>query len=357
MILFLTELTVGQLAEVGVPLITLKIKQYYDDQEELELLEKAGESSVSESGSGLGAGSGISLDLDLTKVGVNPVAGLKSDDIVVSEEEVINGGDRGKNKKGKDETNKPKGAVNPHNLSHLVTPEDREGRDRRLAAMEEQKKERTFEWIQEQNEDEANKEQYWTSGGTLFDYQEMAIQFGYVCLFSMAFPVCPFIAWINNCIELRTDSFKLNATMQRPSYRVLGGIGMWSDVLYYMVLQAIFVNMLMIVIVDHASDDVTLFNTSNAEATTLVLIVAEHVIVGLKIVIEQMIPDTTVFLEEAMDGYEYLRDKAMADSGEEAVRANEDLENLRNKILQAVGGVTRDINDRHAQVGMLKKQA
>ena len=37
----------------------------------------------------------------------------------------------------------------------------------------------------------------------------MAIQFGYVTLFAVAFPLAPLCAYINNLVEAKTDLFKL----------------------------------------------------------------------------------------------------------------------------------------------------
>jgi hypothetical protein len=247
------------------------------------------------------------------------------------------------------------GNVHPQEIDYLYTDEAKAERIERLKRMAEAQEMRDFLWLQEEAEDEANKGEYWTSGGTLFDYQEMSIQFGYVTLFSMGFTICPLIAYINNRIELRTDSFKINGTLQRPFYRVLPGIGMWSDVLYFMVVQAIFVNMLHIVIYDASDTEFDLFDTSNMQATVIVLIVAEHIIVGLKIVAENAIPDESIWLETAKNGYEYLEKACMENVGAEAAAAMEDLENLRSKILKHYGEAGKDVEDRFAEVGTLKR--
>ena len=41
--------------------------------------------------------------------------------------------------------------------------------------------------------------------GTFGEYNDKVIQFGYVCLFSGAFPIAPFIYVVYNLIELRTE--------------------------------------------------------------------------------------------------------------------------------------------------------
>ena len=52
--------------------------------------------------------------------------------------------------------------------------------------------------------------------GTFDDYLEMFIQFGYVTLFSSAYPLAGLCALLNNLIEVRSDAFKLCFIHQRP---------------------------------------------------------------------------------------------------------------------------------------------
>lgn len=63
---------------------------------------------------------------------------------------------------------------------------------------------------------------------TLQDYQEMFIQFGYVVLFSSAFPLAAMCALINNIIEIRSDALKLCTSLQRPFGRRVRNIGQWQ---------------------------------------------------------------------------------------------------------------------------------
>jgi len=54
-------------------------------------------------------------------------------------------------------------------------------------------------------------------GNVLFDdYNELAIQFGFITLFVAAFPLAPLFALWNNLIEIRTDSWKILTSYQRP---------------------------------------------------------------------------------------------------------------------------------------------
>ena len=56
----------------------------------------------------------------------------------------------------------------------------------------------------------------------------MVIQFGYVTLFSSAFPLAALCALVNNVIEIRSDAFKLCITHQRPFGQQVENIGIWQ---------------------------------------------------------------------------------------------------------------------------------
>ena len=56
----------------------------------------------------------------------------------------------------------------------------------------------------------------------------MFIQFGYVTLFSSAFPLAAACAFVNNVIEIRSDAFKLCMTFQRPFGQRVNSIGTWQ---------------------------------------------------------------------------------------------------------------------------------
>lgn len=64
--------------------------------------------------------------------------------------------------------------------------------------------------------------------GTFEDYLEMFIQFGYVTLFSSAFPLAAMCAFLNNLIEIRSDAFKLCCVFQRPFGIRAQSIGVWQ---------------------------------------------------------------------------------------------------------------------------------
>lgn len=54
------------------------------------------------------------------------------------------------------------------------------------------------------------------------------MQFGYVVLFSSAFPLAALCALVNNLIEIRSDALKLCTGLQRPFGQRVENIGQWQ---------------------------------------------------------------------------------------------------------------------------------
>ena len=66
------------------------------------------------------------------------------------------------------------------------------------------------------------------------DLREMVIQFGYLSLFSVVWPVMPVCFFINNWVELRGDIFKLTKECKRPNPQRADSIGPWLDSLGFL---------------------------------------------------------------------------------------------------------------------------
>ena len=74
------------------------------------------------------------------------------------------------------------------------------------------------------------------------DYLEMAIQYGYITLFSVALPLAPMLGFVNNYIEIRIDAWKITSNCRRPYPQGAEGIGVWHGILGFMNLAAILTN-------------------------------------------------------------------------------------------------------------------
>lgn len=66
------------------------------------------------------------------------------------------------------------------------------------------------------------------------DLREMCIQFGYLALFSVVWPLTPVSYFVNNWVELRGDMFKLCIESRRPSPERADSIGPWLSSLEFL---------------------------------------------------------------------------------------------------------------------------
>ncbi|XP_019360039.1 PREDICTED: anoctamin-8, partial [Gavialis gangeticus] len=142
---------------------------------------------------------------------------------------------------------------------------------------------------------------------TFQDYQEMFIQFGYVVLFSSAFPLAATCALINNIIEIRSDAFKLCTGLQRPFGQRVESIGQWQKVMEAMGVLAIVVNCYLIA---QCGQLQRLFPWLSPEGAIISVVVLEHFALLLKYIIQVAIPDIPAWVAEEMAKLEYQRREA-----------------------------------------------
>ncbi|KAE8632568.1 hypothetical protein XENTR_v10001584 [Xenopus tropicalis] len=142
---------------------------------------------------------------------------------------------------------------------------------------------------------------------TFNDYQEMFVQFGYVVLFSSAFPLAAVCALINNIIEIRSDAFKLCTGLQRPFGRRVDGIGQWQNVMEAMGVIAIIVNCYLM---GQCGQLQRLLPWLGPETTIIFIVVLEHFALLLKYIIHVVIPDIPGWVAEEMAKLEYQRREA-----------------------------------------------
>ncbi|XP_035660381.1 anoctamin-8-like [Branchiostoma floridae] len=141
---------------------------------------------------------------------------------------------------------------------------------------------------------------------TFEDYLEMFIQFGYVVLFSPAFPCAAMCALMNNVIEIRSDAFKL-CTSQRPFGQRVENIGMWQDVMELMGMLAVIVNCALLVMSGQMQH---MFPGLTTTQLIIMAVVVEHAVIALKFIMSYAIPDIPEWVEKEMAKVEFKRRQA-----------------------------------------------
>ncbi|XP_005096900.1 anoctamin-8 [Aplysia californica] len=143
---------------------------------------------------------------------------------------------------------------------------------------------------------------------TLDDFLEMSIQFGYITLFSPAFPLAALCALLNNIIEIRSDAFKLCLNHQRPFGRRVDSIGIWQDVLVVISILAIIVNC---ALVGTSGLLQRMYPGLSTTVYFLIIVIIEHLIIAMKVALSRSIPDLPPTVATEMARLEYQRTEAL----------------------------------------------
>ncbi|XP_033120637.1 anoctamin-8-like isoform X2 [Anneissia japonica] len=143
---------------------------------------------------------------------------------------------------------------------------------------------------------------------TFDDYLEMFIQFGYVILFSSAFPLAGLCALINNVVEIRTDAFKLCTSLQRPFGQRVENIGTWQDAMELMGVIGVIVNFGLLGISGQIQ---RAFPGSSTSTVIIFIVVLEHVTLACKFAIAYAIPDIPHWVSLQMAKLEFNRREAL----------------------------------------------
>lgn len=155
--------------------------------------------------------------------------------------------------------------------------------------------------------------------GTFNDYLEIAVQFGFTALFAAVFPLGPFLAYVNACIEIRSDAFKLVKVNQRPLYRGAADIGTWFSIFSLLAVFSTIVNVLILASTKmyHSVG----FCGPTTEEKLLCAVVIEHVLVTLKFVAQDLIEDEPSDLQDNVLRIERKIEKLAYDPKEAQKRA------------------------------------
>ncbi|XP_031564579.1 anoctamin-8-like [Actinia tenebrosa] len=159
--------------------------------------------------------------------------------------------------------------------------------------------------LMNQAEIESNMPEY---EDTFEDYLEMFIQFGYVVLFSSAFPLAALCALLNNVIEIRSDAFKLCTNLRRPFGEKVENIGTWQDAMEVMGVVAVMVNLALL---GTGGSIQRMFPNMTTAETILLIVFLEHLVIGIKVAVAYAIPDIPEWVETEIAKVEFKRREAL----------------------------------------------
>eukprot|EP01043_Picozoa_sp_COSAG02_P048445 COSAG02_NODE_4759_length_5019_cov_3.090650_2_plen_465_part_00 len=151
--------------------------------------------------------------------------------------------------------------------------------------------------------------------GTFDDFNDRVIQFGYIVLFAPAFPLAPFLAFINNVFEIRTAGFKMCFAYQRPTFKPRAGIGSWMAFLNVLGFLAVITNASMITFVGSQDADNMGLETENMTQRStyyqlwLRFVVVEHCVLSLRTVLMVISPPVPAWVDDAQEILTYRIEK------------------------------------------------
>ncbi|KAJ3331507.1 hypothetical protein HDU91_003322 [Kappamyces sp. JEL0680] len=120
---------------------------------------------------------------------------------------------------------------------------------------------------------------------------------GYVLLFSASFPFAPFLAWVNNILEQRSNLYKRLVLYEKPFAEGAKNIGDWETIMNVLVKLGIFTTSVLIAFTGDGSTDwlITVKPESDRYLYLLlklcVVVVFEHVLYVIAYLVDAFIPD------------------------------------------------------------------
>ncbi|KAF9365569.1 hypothetical protein BGX34_009478 [Mortierella sp. NVP85] len=117
------------------------------------------------------------------------------------------------------------------------------------------------------------------------DYAEMVLQFGYVSLFSVIWPLTGLCAFVNNWVELRSDAVKISFNSRRPIPSRTDSIGPWVDNIQHITWFASLTNASILYLFHGTHDEPRL----SFSMLLLALLVSEHAYLGVRSLVGMML--------------------------------------------------------------------
>ena len=141
--------------------------------------------------------------------------------------------------------------------------------------------------------------------GSLGDYSDLVMQFGFMTLFGSVFPLCVLLSLFNNYIEIRVDSWKMCQVVRRPHPKSSEDIGSWISMFELLSYLAVFVNAGLVVFTSTSLD------AYSWPIRLWVFCTMSLGLLSVKIVIAAVIPDTAEETEIQLQRMEFLTTKVV----------------------------------------------
>jgi len=179
---------------------------------------------------------------------------------------------------------------------------------------------------------------------TFEDWDELMLQYGYVLLFLVAFPLGPLMALANNFIEIRLDAGKLSRFCRRPVPHGASSIGTWYDIWQAISFLSVITNLLLCIfftgIIDQAAELYSPDSFHKLVVKLWIFIIIEHLVFIVKFALAYLVEDEPLIMRQHLARQEYLVDVLI--NGQEEEEEQEHQMKKLNEELQHLKGFTFD---------------
>lgn len=151
--------------------------------------------------------------------------------------------------------------------------------------------------------------------GTINDYLELSIQFGYLTLFAIAFPLSTSLAFIGLWLEMFTDKIKVLKLVRRPIPLALKDIGNWWYIFSAISVLAIFSNTALFCFTSRTFKDWV----SGSDFEFLIFAIIVVILLIFRTQLQTIIPDVAEKYQIVMARHEYILEKMLRGFGREDI--------------------------------------
>lgn len=143
--------------------------------------------------------------------------------------------------------------------------------------------------------------------GTIDDYLELSVQFGYLTLFALAFPLSTTLAFVGLWLEMYTDKLKIMKLVRRPLPLAIKDIGTWWYIFSSICVLAIFSNTALFCFTSRTFKGWV----KSPDYEYLIFAVIVVILLIFRSQLQSWIPDIEEKYEIVMARHEYVIDKVL----------------------------------------------